>query len=436
MFTALLFLIAYIPFQIALNPLPGIDLASIKILIPGFFIFFFLLSKLSFKRFFLKSTDSWQAKFILVFLGLNVLSLVRAGNIGWGARKIFVFISILPLYFLLNYKLKSNTDVKTKKIINVLVWSGFFAALIGLIQFFSQFFIGIESLFNFWAKNIIPVFQGHSFSAEIIRYPSWLANISGKDFFRAISLFPDPHTFTFYIGFVLPLAVALLVENYKRKNFWLLVIVLWLAVLFSFSRSAYLGLIFSLAAMIFLGRRILFFRGKIIIIALALATLAVFVLPQNPVSARFSSSFNINEGSNAERFENWREALGVIGNNAFLGVGIGNYPRSYFRQPIYAHNLYLDIWSEMGIFALVAWVVIIFGAIRKLHRSGLALIPAQIHTDKNTDLREYVTLGLIGSLIWFSVQGFFDTPIYSSQVLPVLMIILALAAAISNISNK
>lgn len=431
MFIVLLILIVYIPFQIALNPLPDIDLASVRVLIPGIFIFFFLFSKkTSFKGFFLKLISGWQAKIILFFFVLSVLSLVQADNIGWGVRKILVFASVFPLYFLFASELKNNTDIKTRKIVNVIVWSGFFAALIGLVQFSAQFFIGIESLFNFWAKNVAPVFQGRAFAAEIIKYPSWLVNISGKDFFRAFSLFPDPHTFTFYIGLIFPLAVMLLARDYKRKLFWLLVIVLWLAALFSFSRSAYLGMIFSLGAMFFLGRKILFFRGKIIITVLMFATLAVFILPQNPISARFFDSFKIDEGSNTERLENWSQGLKIIKENLFFGVGIGNYPRSYIRQPVYSHNLYLDIWAEMGIFALIVWLTLISGAIWKLCKSGLTHISTQINIDKNTDARRYISLGLAGSLAWFSVQSFFDTPIYSPQVLSALMVVLVLSTII------
>ena len=74
--------------------------------------------------------------------------------------------------------------------------------------------------------------------------------------------------------------------------------------------------------------------------------------------AGFSSIFDLKEGSNVGRLEMWKKSAEVALDNPFSGVGIGNYPLEVkasadYREPITAHNTYLDIASETGIISLL-----------------------------------------------------------------------------------
>lgn len=423
-----LLLILYIPLQIALNPTSNFDLASLRVFIVLFFLVWLVKNFKDFCRgVYFKNLQS--IALILFFISI-LFSLIGAENIFWGARKIAFFASIFPLYFLA-LALAGNL-VKTKKIFKVLVVSGALFAFVGLIQFFSVFVFGLEEVYNFWARNIVPIFSGFNFGALILAYPSWLVNIGGKTIMRVFSFFSDPHMFSFYLGMILPLFAVLLPRNRFKKTiskYWNLYIayivfaVVFTALLLSFARGAFVAIIVSFLLVsaliwIFLNRK----KTPIFLCFLLL----IFIIPGTPISDRFYSSFDFNEGSNTGRLEMWRQS-GQTGLNYFWsGVGLGNYSLVVnsefgYRNPATAHNLYLDIFSELGFIGLLSWLFLFFGTIWQLFQKL-----------KETKIREqkYVIIGLIGSFSYFLVHSFFETPIYNPSVLALLMIILGVSSIV------
>ena len=136
----------------------------------------------------------------------------------------------------------------------------------------------------------------------------------------------------------------------------------------------------------------------------------------SPFGKRFSDSFNLADGSNSERLRLWKEVFELSLKNPF-GVGIGNLPlellpSAKYRDPIYAHNLYLDISSEMGTLSLFVFFVIIISAIIKLTQKA------------NLNL---LYLGIASSLIVFAFHSLVETPLYSVHVLALFFIILSFA---------
>ncbi len=430
---ALFFLVAYLPFQIALNPAPGIDLASGRVLILLIFAAW-ILKSFGEKRFFIPNVP--QTWLILIFLFLSSLSILVAEDLERAFRKILVFLSIFPLYFLI-ISIIDNKE-KLKKIIRLIFISAAAISFIGLVQFFVQFVVGFEKISNFWAEIIAPLFYGRAFTAQIITTPSWYVNIEGITYLRAFSFFPDPHMFSFYIGLVLPIAIALLFYKSKKAIFWNLAFGIFICLLFivnclSFSRGGYLGMMFGILAVCLLLRKKIITK-KLFITLLIIFMAFGFFLAENPVAARFLSIFDFGEGSNIGRIETWKEAMKVVQDNPILGVGIGNYsyeiePTASYRAPIYAHNTYLDIAGEMGLFTLAVWLLLIGITIWQL-----IIIARDIESSGPEEIK-LIAAGLTGSLIWFSVHSFFESPIYSPTILAMLMIVLGLSVSIRRIAN-
>ncbi len=105
-------------------------------------------------------------------------------------------------------------------------------------------------------------------------------------------------------------------------------------------------------------------------------------------------------------------------------MGLGNYSLEIdsdldYRNPITAHNLYLDIFSEMGIFVLFIWLILILGTIGYLF---------QLIRDTKDNNIKYLSISLIGSLVYFSIHSSFETAIYQPSVLALLVIILGLSS--------
>jgi len=410
----------YLPFQIALNPAEGIDLASSRVFAIIIFILW-LIQSLKNKR--LNVPFSAQTLLLISFLIMNILSVFYAENVDWAIRKLMFLLSFCPLYFVASDF--SRSKERFQKIITFLFYGAGLAAFIGLLQFSSQFFLGLNSSLELWQK-ISATFFGSSFSEAVLQYSSWLVGIGGKTYFRAIAFFPDPHMFSFYLEMLLPFGILLYFsENKSTKKilFFIISLLILLAIILTFSRGSYLGLIFGIVA------ALLIFKNKlrrilqlIIIIGLTAIIISV-IIPENPIIQRFSSILNFSEGSNLGRIENWKQSWQVISENPWLGVGLGNYPLAIkpsttYREPIYSHNLYFDIASESGLINLGFWILLIMASILG-------------YIEKRRTNPVYSS-GAI-SLIIFSAHALVETPIFSVQILPLLLIIIALG---NNVKSK
>lgn len=295
-----------------------------------------------------------------------------------------------------------------------MVFSGTLVAAFGLVQFFSQFLFGLEKVYRFWADYIAVPFLGKSFSEAVLQNPSWLVNISGQTYLRATATFPDPHMFSFFLGMIIPFAFALLFLSNRKIFYGIASVILLLADAATFSRGGYLGLFAGLVLALILSWNKLEKSYKLSIILLALISVTILIIP-SPVSQRYFSSFNLNEGSNKGRIETWRKAEEVIFDNPLIGVGIGNYPLEIkptadYREPIYAHNAYLDIAAETGILNSLVFIGILTTAIStffKKSRKNLLFLAGAI------------------SLVIFSIHSLVETAIYSPVVLTLLLIIIS-----------
>lgn len=426
---ALIALIFYLPLQFAMNASENIDLSMVRVLIVALFLIWLVKSLAQKKLFIPNKSQTWL---ILVFGALSLLSVFFSIDESRSVIRALFFLSILPLYFVAADYLKPAASLG--KAAAAILSSATIAALIGIIQFSGQFVFGINEVVNFWSKNIAPFFYGNSFGAMVLSYPSWLVNISGQTYLRAISLFPDPHIFAFYLGFVTPLSLSLfffsgLLSFSPRRKAALgaINIILLLALFLTFSRAGYIGAIFGIGFLVVLSWKFLHGRIKFALVALSAVFLLLMLSTPNLILGRFYSAFNFQEGSNSERLANWKNALKIIEGAPLTGVGIGAYalalnPRSPERTPASAHNTYLDIAAEMGIPALLAWLALLFASIKKLVSFSRA--------GSQSPLPFVFSLGLAGSLVWFSTQSFFDTAIYSPTLLAMLMVYFAITANI------
>jgi O-antigen ligase len=415
-----LFFCLYLPFQIALNPAEGVDLASGRVLVV-LLLLIWLINGLKNKK--LLIPFKIQTLLIISFLFLSAFSLFWAENLDWGVRKLLFLLSVFPVYFvtagLLPAVIPSERGESrdSVKIVKFLTWGAAIAGAVGIIQFFLQFIIGLDAAAKIWRNYVTPIFLGKAFTQAVLGYPSWLVNIGGHDYLRAFSTFPDPHMLSFYLGLALPLAFGVYYV-FKRKIYLILSLTILFADLLTFSRGGYIGLV---AGLIFVT---LYFAinkkisAKKLLVPYVLILIILIPLASSPVGKRFYASFSANEGSNKVRYENWTQAVDIIKKNP-LGVGIGNYsyqiePSANYRKPIYAHNLYLDIAVETGIVNAIIFLFLLIFSIRSF-----------IVRSKDNILY----LGGAGSLVIFSVHSLFDTALYSVQVLPLVLIVIALSTA-------
>ena len=190
--------------------------------------------------------------------------------------------------------------------------------------------------------------------------------------------------------------------NMSKPKYWLLLIpflICFRGIQVTFSRGGYLAFLAGAMALSFFRSKLLF---GLVIVGLILAVLNPVLLPKG-IAYRLLSTFNKNvevEGESPEeggqenleqaavdaykeggvtldrssgsRLEIWRGALRMIGDYPLWGVGYGTF---FYTIPFYtpelhgmqidAHNSYLIIAAEMGIPALLAFLLIPLVAILK-----------------------------------------------------------------------
>jgi O-antigen ligase len=191
-------------------------------------------------------------------------------------------------------------------------------------------------------------------------------------FLRSYGSFPHPNIFGGFmvIAFFATLFWLKTAKGHWKFAGWFFLILNFLGLFLSFSRSAWLG--FALAFIFWLvmnlkEKETRLETAKIIFIVIAFS--GVLVLNFWPIlDTRISSSGRLEQKSNQGRITLLIQDVGVVKNKWFLGTGFGNYTYYLYQQdssesahdyqPV--HNVFLLIWSELGIFGLIIFLTLLF----------------------------------------------------------------------------
>jgi O-antigen ligase len=165
-------------------------------------------------------------------------------------------------------------------------------------------------------------------------------------------------------------------------------VVLFAALLFSYSRSSIVNLLVALAALVWLDHGRIRWRRAILMLAfLAIAGAAVsyYFLPQLVETAwlRLSQTalyfFDHTEAVFSGRFESWRVLLRFLSAhpwNAVFGIGYKTLPYSdYIGQTVIGDNMYLSMLVETGVIGLTTLLWFNFSILRAAWRAARHAAP-------------------------------------------------------------
>ena len=259
-------------------------------------------------------------------------------------------------------------------------------------------------------------------------------------FYRAFGTFGQPNPFGGFMGIVLPVCamaawgmlMRLLADwraGRRLASQEIAQLLAWTAgagllaaaLLASWSRGAWLGIVgAALVMLVALPRRLL--HGLLLVIvvgALAAGLWRLGVLP-DALAGRLSSSISdlvsisdvrgidVHSGNYAviERLAHWQAAINMAQDYPVFGVGLGNYSARYaqyrliaWQLPLgHAHNYYLNVLAEAGIVGLIAYLA--FWAL--MLQTSWTL---RGHPDP---LARSVGIGLLGCWAYIAVHSFFD----------------------------
>ncbi len=356
---------------------------------------------------------------LFLFISYSVLSLLWAHEPMAGVRKALLWCTFFPLTLVFAATIGNKTNLRAA--VNGMAAGAVFSAAVGSGQFLLQFVLGSEAVGRF-IFSYLPFFIGGGAADMVSRFPSWFVNVAGMTLLRSGGLFPDPHTFALYSGITFPfIAIFAMRQKEPIRSFFLLLPIA--AILFSFSRGAYLALVFSAlsAVVIFRDEIMLFAKAKRRVLLGVIFSIMVSFVALQPVAQRFFSAFNVREGSNEQRIEIWKRAIGAAKENPVFGVGLGNFPSTQEvfaedRSPINAHNTYIEVFVDEGMIGFLLFVSLLISLLWGCGRAWKRAGP---------DERGIIGAALF-SAIFFVIHGIFETVVFSPPNLVIVAFLFAI----------
>ena len=344
-------LLVLLPTQLGLHFWPGwalvlgrrIDYLSPTLYLTDIIIFLFLISWYVGKR---KKIHFPILQTILI-IGFIVTNIYFAAN-----RRVafFAWTKVLELVALGIYIVK--TKPKFSSVVIPLSLGVFYSSVIAIIQFLLQhsvggllWFLG-ERTFSATTPGIaqIPLCFPNRFNCPLI--------------LRSYATFPHPNVLGGYLAVLLPVILQysntpIIKLSNAKKIFYITTIVLgMIALILTFSRSAWVVAALSIVYVIFRKKKRMFFP------AILSAILVIFFI---------GNTFGFQDESVVVRQQLNAAAISMFRASPIIGSGTGNFlvrlpdylvsRTIYFLQP--AHNIYLLALAETGIigFAIFLWVL-------------------------------------------------------------------------------
>ncbi len=324
---------------------------------------------------------------ILFFILFASLSLIRSINIHHSISALYRLISYALIYFLVVNNIKSKLEIK--KLIQSILEVSVFVALYGLIEFFIH--------------NFTPPF----------------------------STFPNLNIFASFLLIPFSLASGILLFGKergggKRIALGVMIILFLLAIITTRSRGAFLSLALIVTFLGYLKSK----RYALITLALVILLFSLFPTPVNSPLMRLITVGGKDPYAYT-RISIWKSALSIIKDHLFLGTGLGTFKDAFpgYSFPVegvfarfgkkasFAHNEYLQIASEMGIFALGIFLWLLSAFFKK----------AKEILKNLQGKEEYgLVIGLVAGIIGVLIHSLVDFPLHA----PAIPIVLSINAGI------
>ncbi len=392
LFTAILFA----PFLIFFER-PTLMLAIVILLGSGGYLFKVLLGKRSFS---FRPLDLAVLLLAALYLGGTLIS---AGGPASRGQALITFI-LLSGYFLAANLL--NTPEKIRRAINLLLFGGIAVALTGLLQQAS----------------------GHAIA-------DWLDSAAYEQIAgRITSVFENPNVLAGYLVLLFPLTVSGLMKRGKppaRFGRMLIFGIFLAAIIYTWSRGAWVGVVISLSLFIFA------LNPATIYLLLPMLIAFPFFMHYAPgaIGFRFSSIMSMADSSISYRLSIWQGSFAMAGEHFLSGIGVGSeafssvyplYAPAGAETAPHAHNLLLQYFCEFGILGPLVFLLFVF-----------FFFGCVISHQKEESYDDFRLLGLgIGcGVVALLVNGAFDYVFYNSRILFLFFVLVGIMSALTRVGR-
>ena len=224
-----------------------------------------------------------------------------------------------------------------------------------------------------------------------------------------------------YLAIILILLIArFLTERGRRTQVFLGLwsVVIGAGLLLTFSRGSWLN--FAVAMLLFLVmlRNV---TGRVLLKAGIFGLLFIVLILSVP-SFKARMLFTFSAEGDALRFSIWKSCWQMIKEHILVGRGLGTFMSYFpsfssdFKSAYYAHNCYLQMWVESGLFSLLAFLAF----------TGSVIVSAWQYVRRSRDVMK---AALLAGCVGFLAHSFLDTQLYSLQLSTLFWILLGMTAA-------
>lgn len=283
---------------------------------------------------------------VLSFVLVNIVSLYYSVNPFNGHLKILILLNGIVFYIFAQSI--CNDKKNLINIIKIIVLSGMLISMYGIYQEYFGFSMAVREAMESSLPNHI------------------ISNIKSQ--VRIFSTFQNVNAFAGYLIIVVPLCLYLSIfSEEKITRIWskITLLLLLLGLILTFSKGGWLTFfIISMAILVYLVNNKIK-RGSFIVVpfVFSIVILLFFIIKGIFGNTAFlpNISFNIID-SLKDRLEYWRMTSKIIIDNPITGTGLGGYASMAQRYQIgsvysrYAHNNYLQIFAETGIFGFITYI--------------------------------------------------------------------------------
>ncbi|OGB74259.1 hypothetical protein A2V68_00635 [candidate division Kazan bacterium RBG_13_50_9] len=243
---------------------------------------------------------------------------------------------------------------------------------------------------------------------------------------RASALFSSANYLSLYLVPIIILGVGLLLAVHSQKRWWVVIslILMLVALYFSFSYGGWLALVGGIG---FLMLITLPWLPTLIGIGVVVVV-GIISQWQHP---KFQQMLDLVERSSSSvRLEVWQTAWLMIRENYLAGIGLGLFEQRYpafvsrlFHPPLepsmlHAHNVFMQFWINSGLLGLIGFIgvlVTFFGQIGAAFKSR----------------RHVLTGAVMAAMVALLVHGLIDTPYWKNDLAALFWAIVAFGIILS-----
>ena len=222
-------------------------------------------------------------------------------------------------------------------------------------------------------------------------------------------LFDNSNDLALHLVTMIPIAFVMAIENknpLRRIVMWGITLLMIAAVIITFSRGGFLALIaMSLVLVRKIGRR----NKSLAVGAMVLGVVFFLAVAPGAYAGRLSSIFNSAAdltGSSSQRTVVLKRSIMVALRYPVFGVGLGNFHHKS-EQELGTHNAYTQVAAEIGIAAMVFYIIFLVHPLRKLR-----MVERELYERNENSRYYYLAIGLQASLVAYMVASFFAAVAY------------------------